>query len=317
LETNLLKYVTNDHKEASWVKMRSVTEQAALDEFLSTAELAGTDFTAEKMNNVKIIHTDQKNPYLLSAAEERAAVGKQKEHRNRLTVPRRPKWDSTTTPEELDRMERDSLLEWRRGLAELQENNDLLMTPFERNLEVWRQLWRVIERSDLVVQIVDARNPLLFRSEDLERYVKHVGERKENLLLVNKADMLTLEQRQAWADYFEAAGIAYKFFSASLAKELNEARDLEDEDEESEEENMPRKAKAAGGISPAKNKQLDLKDEDEDEEGSEEDDDDEEDVEEESTRILTVDELENLFLEHAPDNQGNILPSILFSFPVS
>jgi large subunit GTPase 1 len=232
-------------------------------------------------------------------------------------VPRRPKWDSTTTPEELDRMERDSLLEWRRGLAELQENNDLLMTPFERNLEVWRQLWRVIERSDLVVQIVDARNPLLFRSEDLERYVKHVGERKENLLLVNKADMLTLEQRQAWADYFEAAGIAYKFFSASLAKELNEARDLEDEDEESEEENMPRKAKAAGGISPAKNKQLDLKDEDEDEEGSEEDDDDEEDVEEESTRILTVDELENLFLEHAPHNQGNILPSILFSFPVS
>ena len=313
----MLKYVTNDHKEASWVKMRSVTEQAALDEFLSTAELAGTDFTAEKMNNVKIIHTDQKNPYLLSAAEERAAVGKQKEHKNRLTVPRRPKWDSTTTPEELDRMERDSLLEWRRGLAELQENNDLLMTPFERNLEVWRQLWRVIERSDLVVQIVDARNPLLFRSEDLERYVKHVGERKENLLLVNKADMLTLEQRQAWADYFEAAGIAYKFFSASLAKELNEARDLEDEDEESEEENMPRKAKAAGGISPAKNKQLDLKDEDEDEEDSEEDDDDEEDVEEESTRILTVDELENLFLEHAPDNQGNILPSILFSFPVS
>jgi large subunit GTPase 1 len=66
-------------------------------------------------------------------------------------------------------------------------------------------------------------------------------------------------------------------------------------------------------ISPAKNKQLDLKDEEGDEEG----DDDEEDVEEESTRILTVDELENLFLEHAPDNQGNILPSILFSFPVS
>jgi large subunit GTPase 1 len=120
-----------------------------------------------------------------------------------------------TTPEQLDRMERDSLLEWRRGLAELQENNDLLMTPFERNLEVWRQLWRVIERSDLVVQIADARNPLLFRSEDLERYVKDVDPRKENLLLVNKADMLTLEQRKAWADYFQEAGISYKFFSAS------------------------------------------------------------------------------------------------------
>ena len=31
--------------------------------------------------------------------------------------------------------------------------------------EFWRQLWRVIERSDLVIQIVDSRNPLLFRSQ--------------------------------------------------------------------------------------------------------------------------------------------------------
>ncbi|GJC93643.1 ribosome biogenesis GTPase [Colletotrichum higginsianum] len=61
----ITRYLTNERQEASWVKMRSVTEQGALDEFLATAELAGTDFTAEKMNNIKIIHTDQKNPYLL------------------------------------------------------------------------------------------------------------------------------------------------------------------------------------------------------------------------------------------------------------
>ncbi|TVY40457.1 Large subunit GTPase [Lachnellula occidentalis] len=286
-------YVTNERKEASWVKMKSVTEQAALDEFLSTAELAGTDFTAEKMSNVKIIHTDQKNPYLLSAAEERAAVGKQKAHKDKLTVPRRPKWDSTTTPEQLDRMERDSLLEWRRGLAELQENNDLLLTPFERNLEVWRQLWRVIERSDLVVQIVDARNPLLFRSDDLERYVKSVDSRKENLLLVNKADMLTLDQRKAWADHFEEVGISYKFFSASLAKEMNEAR----EDDSEEEDDAAGEPVESGSKLAEKAQKLDLEsDEDENEE-------DEVDGEEESTRILTVHELEALFLLHAPENE--------------
>jgi large subunit GTPase 1 len=273
--------------------MRSVTEQAALDEFLSTAELAGTDFTAEKMNNVKIIHTDQKNPYLLSATEERAAVGKQKKHKNRLTVPRRPHWDSTTTPAELDRAERDSLLEWRRGLAELQESNDLLMTPFERNLEVWRQLWRVIERSDLVVQIVDARNPLLFRCEDLERYVKDVDPRKENLLLVNKADMMTLEQRKAWADHFVANGIAYKFFSANLAKELNEARALEEEAFEEEPE-------SSGKALADEAAKLELQDKEEEKESTTEESQDED----ESVRILTVDELEELFLQHAPDQQG-------------
>ena len=218
------EYITPAKKEAEWMKMRSVTEQGALDEFLSTAELAGTDFTAEKMNHVKIIHTDQRNPYLLSREEERGVVRKQNAKRARLTVPRRPPWDERTTRAELDERERESLLQWRRGIAELQEVDDLLMTPFERNLEVWRQLWRVIERSDLVVQIVDARNPLLFRCDDLENYVKEVDQRKRNLLLVNKADMMTEMQRKAWAGYFVERGINFRFFSAELARELNEAR---------------------------------------------------------------------------------------------
>ncbi|OCK82714.1 P-loop containing nucleoside triphosphate hydrolase protein [Lepidopterella palustris CBS 459.81] len=303
-------YVTNPRKEASWVKMRSVTEQAALDEFLSTAELAGTDFTAEKINNVKIIHTDQKNPYLLSAAEERATVKKHRENKKRLTVPRRPPWDERTTPQQLDERERQAFLEWRRGLAELQESNDLLMTPFERNLEVWRQLWRVIERSDLVVQIVDARNPLLFRCEDLEKYVKEVDSRKNNLVLVNKADMMTLEQRKAWAEYFVEAGINFRFFSAELAKEMNEARDLadvgqdyslgEDDVEEEVDDDADRLAKEA--------RKINLKDTQEEEEhwvDEESVGDHDEEIplsnEEERTRILTTDELEALFLEHSPE----------------
>ena len=45
----------------------------------------------------------------------------------------------------------------------MEASSDLAVTPFEKNLEVWRQLWRVIERSDVVIQIVDARNPLFYR----------------------------------------------------------------------------------------------------------------------------------------------------------
>ena len=272
------QYLVNEKEDASWVKMVSVTEQGALDEFLATAELAGTDFTAEKMNNVKIIHIDQKNPYLLSAHEERDVLGKHRMHKARLTVPRRPKWDASTTPQELDVLERESFLTWRRGLAELQENNDLLMTPFERNIEVWRQLWRVIERSDLVVQIVDARNPLLFRSDDLGTYVKAVDPKKENLLLINKADMMTLRQRKAWARHLRQAGIAYKFFSAQLAKEMNEARDREDE---SDEEPQPPSARRAG--KQPVTEQDSSSDEDSEDDGGVDTGDEEED-----TQILTV-----------------------------
>ena len=284
------QYLVNEKEDASWVKMRSVTEQGALDEFLATAALAGTDFTAEKMSSVKIIHTDQKNPYLLSATEERAVLGKHRMHKGRLTVPRRPKWDSTTTPRELDVKEREAFLSWRRSVAELEENNDLLMTPFERNLEVWRQLWRVIERSDLIVQIVDARNPLLFRSEDLEVYVKDVDPNKENLLLINKADMMTLAQRKAWAHHLKKAGIAYKFFSAHLAKEQNEARD---QDSESDDEPIPQPSSRRAEKQPA------VDDSDDEAGGARTDD-----GEDEDTQILTVEELEDIFLSHAPTNDS-------------
>ncbi len=41
---------------------------------------------------------------------------------------------------------------WRRELAAVEEGERLVLTPFEKNLEVWRQLWRVLERSHVVVQ---------------------------------------------------------------------------------------------------------------------------------------------------------------------
>ncbi|OLN85010.1 Large subunit GTPase 1 [Colletotrichum chlorophyti] len=313
------EYLTNERQEAAWVKMRSVTEQGALDEFLATAELAGTDFTAEKMNNIKIIHTDQKNPYLLSGAEERAVVGKHKAHKGRLTVPRRPKWDASTTREELDRRERESFLDWRRGLAELQENHDLLMTPFERNIEVWRQLWRVVERSDLVVQIVDARNPLLFRSDDLENYVKDLDSKKENLLLINKADMLTLTQRKMWAKYLKENGIAYRFFSAYLAKELQESLDRETSDSESEEPQAGSSSQAHIGSKDADSDEKSSDAEDQEEGGADtsKPNDEVDEIDDEDTRILTVEELEEIFLSHAPENPepGHKLQIGLVGYP--
>jgi len=38
--------MADTHNEPSWVRLRSITQEKALDEFLSTAELAGTEFTA-------------------------------------------------------------------------------------------------------------------------------------------------------------------------------------------------------------------------------------------------------------------------------
>jgi large subunit GTPase 1 len=90
------------------------------------------------------------------------------------------------------------------------------LTPFEKNLEVWKQLWRVLERSQIVVQILDARNPLLFRSKDMEAYVKELSSNKMCLLVINKADYLTPQARRMWAEYFTAHNIDFVFWSAAL-----------------------------------------------------------------------------------------------------
>ena len=194
------------------------------------------------------------------------------------------------------------------------------MTPFERNLEMWRQMWRVIERSDLIVQIVDARNPLLFRCKDLETYVKEVDPRKRNLLLVNKADMITENQRKAWADYFDENGVKYTFFSAALASQAQP-----DEGEEEEQEEV-KNLTGDGPIGELSNivESLQLRD---DKAESVSDDDSDIGVpldsnsiplgieptlsalnsasEDSRTRILPVSEVEALFLRQAPTSADN------------
>jgi len=210
--------------------MQSVTQEGDLEGFLRTAELANTEFIAERVN-ISVVTPAMRNPFVLSPEKEKEILKQHEEHREKLVVPRRPSWDYDMSPEGLDLVEREAFLNWRRNLATLQEKYELLLTPFEKNIQVWRQLWRVIERSDLLVQIVDARNPLFFRSLDLEAYVKEVDSTKRNLLLVNKADLLTERQRLIWAEYFDEQGIPFMYFSAAKAKEAEDEAEDEDEDE--------------------------------------------------------------------------------------
>lgn len=47
-------------------------------------------------------------------------------------MPRRPAWTRDMTAEELDARERDAFLSWRRRLAEAEEEEKLVLTPFEK-----------------------------------------------------------------------------------------------------------------------------------------------------------------------------------------
>ena len=82
--------------------------------------------------------------------------------------------------------------------------------------------------SDVIAQIVDARNVLLFRCEDLEKYVKEIDPEKENLLIINKSDFLSENQRTSWANYFTKNEINFVFYSA-LETALQTIKEEEEE----------------------------------------------------------------------------------------
>lgn len=137
-----------------------------------------------------------------------------------------------------------------------EKNSEMKVTPFEKNLEVWRQLWRVMERSDLICQLVDARNPLFYYSTDLEAYAREeLTPPKPMVVVVNKADYLSRLQQREWARHFEGRGVKVLFFSARQQQEqLNrEAR---------EERDIAEGGLAAGGPRPD---DVDSEDDDEDE----------------------------------------------------
>ena len=211
----------------------SVTEINSLDDFIVSAEMADREFAVERQNVVVVAGSK----HVQRAEDDRK--GEKLEH---LTVPRRPEWHKGMTAEELDTQENAAFIEWRRSVALLEENTaGKAVTPFEKNLEFWRQLWRVVERSDLVVQIIDARNPLLFRCPDVETYTKeHDGGIKENMLILNKADFLTPALRVAWRAYFDKLGVQTVFFSAKAEQARLDALfkktgKTEEEQEEGEE----------------------------------------------------------------------------------
>ena len=140
-----------------------------------------------------------------------------------LSIPKKPKYKKGMKKEDYIKLEKESFLAWRKALAEEEMKNiNKTITPYEKNLEVWKQLWLTVEKGQILFQIVDGRNPLYYRCPDLEKYIKEIDTNKEIILIINKADLMNEKLRQNWSEYFKENNIKYIFFSA-----INEIEKME------------------------------------------------------------------------------------------
>ncbi|XP_050419959.1 guanine nucleotide-binding protein-like 1 isoform X2 [Adelges cooleyi] len=112
---------------------------------------------------------------------------------NELGFPVRPKWNAEMTREELDNREYSYFKNY---LQSLKQRNDWeQLSYFELNLETWRQMWRVMEMSDILVWVADARYPAI--PPYLFTYV--LKTLKKNLIIIlNKVDLVPSAVALAW-----------------------------------------------------------------------------------------------------------------------
>mmetsp|Transcript_16355 Transcript_16355/g.53441 ORF Transcript_16355/g.53441 Transcript_16355/m.53441 type:complete len:641 (+) Transcript_16355:25-1947(+) len=76
----------------------------------------------------------------------------------------------------------------------------------------FREFSKVVEASDVVLQVLDARDPLACRSLDVERFVRKAGPEKRVVLVLNKIDLVPREVAEQWLKYFreELPTVAFK-----------------------------------------------------------------------------------------------------------
>ncbi|GMG99250.1 hypothetical protein Nepgr_001090 [Nepenthes gracilis] len=73
-------------------------------------------------------------------------------------------------------------------------------TMFEKgqSKRIWGELYKVIDSSDVVVQVLDARDPQGTRCYHLERHLKENCKHKHMILLLNKCDLIPAWATKGW-----------------------------------------------------------------------------------------------------------------------
>lgn len=115
-----------------------------------------------------------------------------------LEMPTRPIWSKTLSPEDLEIQERNYFEQYLKDIYAKYPLEEL--NYFEHNLEVWRQLWRTIEKADIILMVIDARFPILHFSQSLYEHVTSCG--KTVVLCLNKIDLIPPTVVSEWIEYF-------------------------------------------------------------------------------------------------------------------
>ncbi len=76
-----------------------------------------------------------------------------------------------------------------------------------------RKVFSIINKSHVVVEVLDAREPELTRSKIIEEFARRKG--KGLLLAINKGDLVPRDVSEKWKEYFAGQGLRAVYLSAT------------------------------------------------------------------------------------------------------
>lgn len=79
---------------------------------------------------------------------------------------------------------------------------------------IWNELYKVIDSSDVIMQVLDARDPLGTRSPQLEKFLKEEKKHKHLIFILNKVDLVPTWVSQRWVAILSAEYPTIAFHSS-------------------------------------------------------------------------------------------------------
>lgn len=116
-------------------------------------------------------------------------------------LPRRPPGARAMTKDDLEAAEKGVFDAFLRSVSPDMQTISTEFCMFEMNPNVYRQVWRVTERSDVLCVIADARFPLAHLPVSILRYA--VAEGKPLIVVLNKADLMAEQFVDTWGRFID------------------------------------------------------------------------------------------------------------------
>ncbi len=144
---------------------------------------------------------------------DKARIADPKTYAKVIPIPLRPPWNNRMSKEAVQANETSRFEKYLEVIYNALPPARL--NHFEHNLDVWRQLWRTCELSDILLLCVDARHPLFHFPPSLYDFI--VKKMSKPLVVVfNKIDLVPFKVLAGWKTYFETVfpGVRVVFFTS-------------------------------------------------------------------------------------------------------